>query len=515
MTTKKKLQIDESEELYALTKLSQIIGALEDFDDALNQIVTTVASVTSVDICSIYLLNEDKQKLVLRASKGLSKRALGKVRLQVGKGALGKAASEKKILAVKDVKNDPQYQHIPGIETVKTQSSAAVPLISHGQLLGVLDIQTFSPHNFTKKEKGLLTKLGGEIAILISGAQLFDSTKKALMEHRVLYQIGLLLTSAEKVEEVLNVIVQSAVRLVETPAGSLALYDPESGEFYLTVAVGFSPSFSKVRRWSLRKDGLTSMIVSQGTPVVISDVSREPHFDNPVMLNEGIKSLVAAPLVAEGRIVGILYVDDFVPREFNSTEVSILSLLASQATIAIMKAQLLERTKQLAITDGLTDIFNHRYFQERLIEEMMRAERYKRNLSLILLDIDYFKLYNDTYGHPKGDIILKRIAGILENATREVDIVARYGGEEFVAILPETGKEDALKVANKICTAVEDYHFPNEDTQPEGKITVSLGVATHPEDSMTREKLIDIADRAMYLAKGSGKNKVCTIDSSK
>lgn len=501
----------KKEELAALNKLGRIVGSLENYQHSLNQIAESLAEIAKVDVCSLYLVDADKKELVLRASKGLSKRAIGKVRAKLDEGILGKVASERTPLAVDNVKKNSLYQDIPGIEDAKTVSALVLPLLIKDKLIGVLDLHSHTLRKYTKKEVQLFSEVAREIAFLAKGAKLFDETKKSLLEHQVLYQIGLLLTSAEKIDEVLNVIVQSGIRIVGTPAGSLALYDEENQEFYLAVSVGFAPAFSRISRWKLRLGGLTSRIINQRVPLVIPDASLNPAFDNPVMIKEGIKSLVAVPLIAVNRIVGILYVDDFVPREFTSTEVAILSLLANQATIAIMRAQLLEQTKKLAITDGLTEVFNHRYFQERMDEEIKRAERYHHPLSLIVLDIDYFKKYNDTYGHPRGDIVLKGIARILTDVTREVDIVARYGGEEFVIILPETERSDAMAVARKIRKGVENYPFPSEESQPHGRITVSLGVATYPYDAASKEDLISRTDKAMYLAKAAGRNKVHTF----
>jgi diguanylate cyclase (GGDEF)-like protein len=184
-------------------------------------------------------------------------------------------------------------------------------------------------------------------------------------------------------------------------------------------------------------------------------------------------------------------------------------VLFRSATIALLKAQAFEQTMELAITDGLTKVFNHRYFQEQLQREIKRAKRYRHPLSLIMLDIDHFKKYNDYYGHPRGDGILKKMAHILKSTIRETDIVARYGGEEFSVILPETGKPEVKEVARKILEAIGKEEFCGEEILPGGKFTVSCGIAVFPDDAVTPQDLIDRADQALYEAKQSGRNKVC------
>jgi diguanylate cyclase (GGDEF)-like protein len=165
--------------------------------------------------------------------------------------------------------------------------------------------------------------------------------------------------------------------------------------------------------------------------------------------------------------------------------------------------------KDLAIRDGLTGLYNHRYFQETLAVELVRSNRYRKSVSLVFMDVDAFKKYNDTYGHPEGDKILITLANIFSDSLRKSDTVARYGGEEFVLILPETEREGALHLAENIRRNVFDHPFPGRETQPFGRITISLGVATFPEDGTDGSSLIERADKALYAAKAGGRNKVC------
>ena len=164
--------------------------------------------------------------------------------------------------------------------------------------------------------------------------------------------------------------------------------------------------------------------------------------------------------------------------------------------------------KELSIRDGLTGLFNHRYFQEALALEILRSRRYERAFSVIFLDVDFFKQYNDTNGHPDGDKLLITLAQLLRDRLRRSDIVARYGGEEFVLLLPETAKENALQVAENIRQKVADYPFAGWQTQPFGRVTISLGVAAFPDEGEDGSTLIERADAALYRAKEAGRNAV-------
>lgn len=337
-----------------------------------------------------------------------------------------------------------------------------------------------------------------------------EEMQRLLMEHKALYQVGILLSSSESPQDVFDTIVEQATGLTNCPAGSLAVFDEKSAEMYLGAARGFGTSFSKELRWKLRGGGLTSYILNQSAPVVISDVTKHPQFDNPVMIDEGVKSLVAVPLSAEGRIVGIIYVDDFNPREYTVREISTLSLLSTYAAIAIERAKLLEETRQRAITDDLTGLFNHRHFVQMLNQEVDRSSRYGRPMSLVMIDIDDFKTYNDTYGHLEGNVILTKVSEVLASQSRQVDVVARYGGEEFAIIMPETDRDSAAVMAERLRKMVEDRDFPKEQSQPGGRLTVSLGVASHPQDALTPVELISKADEALYRAKSEGRNRACS-----
>ena len=165
----------------------------------------------------------------------------------------------------------------------------------------------------------------------------------------------------------------------------------------------------------------------------------------------------------------------------------------------------------LAQRDGLTQLYNHRYFKERFTEEVSRANRYNRELSLIFLDVDYFKIFNDRNGHPMGDALLKQLASMLQLRARKIDIVARYGGEEFVIVLPETDKKGALSLANSIRKQIAEHPFKGRENQPGNIVSVSIGIATYPNDGMSAEALIKHSDDALYLAKRNGRNRVCSM----
>jgi len=173
-----------------------------------------------------------------------------------------------------------------------------------------------------------------------------------------------------------------------------------------------------------------------------------------------------------------------------------------------------DKLKAMAQRDGLTGLYNSRYFRDALKTEVSRSRRSGRPFSLMFLDIDHFKVFNDTNGHMAGDDILRTVAKLIHHDSRRTTVAARFGGEEFVLLLPEQDKAGAVDFAEKMRQTVEAHEMPNEETQPLGKVTLSIGVATFPEDGDTAESLLDLADRAMYRAKNGGRNRVCQADAT-
>ena len=221
---------------------------------------------------------------------------------------------------------------------------------------------------------------------------------------------------------------------------------------------------------------------------------------------EVIKSVLTLPLNARGDLIAYLVLSSPRPDAFNEDIQRIIEIIENPVSLVVDNARLHESTRQLAVTDGLTKLLNHRHFYELLDQEFQRALRYQINLSLIMIDIDSFKQINDSFGHQVGDEVLKSLASVITKEVRDIDFVARYGGEEFALLLPETECGRAREVAERIRGSVEnhDFNLPNG-----GKVTISLGVAGFPGcGANNQHEMVQIADAALYEAKAAGKNRV-------
>jgi len=256
-----------------------------------------------------------------------------------------------------------------------------------------------------------------------------------------------------------------------------------------------------------RSKGILREIISTRKPVRIFDVAQDSNFEPNL---EGARSFMAVPMISRGKAIGVMAAGSTRMGAFLDQDEKIFSILAGSAALAVENALLHQKTQELTIVDELTGLYNFRYFSNKLRAEIRRAERYRQSLSLIMVDIDWFKRCNDTYGHLFGNRVLQELAQRIKESVRDVDVVCRYGGEEFAVILPQTKKADAQTIGERIRHKVESADFVSDAKDPRVKITVSLGVASYPENGKTTKELIEKVDRALYLAKGRGKNLVCT-----
>ena len=335
-----------------------------------------------------------------------------------------------------------------------------------------------------------------------------DSLESQVRALRDLIEVAKAVVSTLDLDTVLQAILTSAMGFAETPAGSVALYYDTKRELSLHAHSGLTADFVKTERWEVTPGGLTEQVLRAGEIFFIEDTEATPFFNNPIALNEGIRSLVCVPLVFQTRIMGVLYLDDFVPRCFDREKLNLLSILASFAAMAIHNATLHKRTKLMAITDSLTGLHNHRYFKQYFKQEMGRAKRYHKPFSIIMMDVDDFKTYNDSFGHATGDILLSTMGALSLDTIRGVDVAFRYGGEEFIVILPETKLEKAVLAAERLRDSVERGTANRLASSATRGVTVSIGVASYPENADKMDELFNIVDSLLYTAKRCGKNKV-------
>jgi diguanylate cyclase (GGDEF)-like protein len=219
-----------------------------------------------------------------------------------------------------------------------------------------------------------------------------------------------------------------------------------------------------------------------------------------------VESLLVLPLLCADEAIGTFTLAATAPNRFNKDVREMLRIIANQVAVSLQNAGMYKRMETMATTDGLTGLTNHRTFQERAADLLERSARHGHKAAVLLTDVDHFKKVNDNYGHPVGDEVLRRVAGVLAGRSRKVDIVARYGGEEFCLVLPDTDAAGAEHFANELRQEIADQVMTSEHGK--FRVTISMGVAQFPQDSTERTQLIERADQALYACKEGGRNCV-------
>ncbi len=328
----------------------------------------------------------------------------------------------------------------------------------------------------------------------------------------VIYDIGQEVNSVVDLDELYAKITSTLKDHLKIEQFAVLVFDENRQELHVKSASGFHDNESVLKTVFRRGEGISGLVAETGKKIYIQDTSMEKRFLH--YKSEELKeksSFLSIPLTYKGEVCGVINFGRSGTAGFTLSDVKMLTLVANQVALAIANARLYTKTRELSVTDELTGVHNRRHFQQMLQMEWKRAVRFERPLSLVMLDIDHFKDYNDTYLHVEGDKVLKGIGRILRTNLREVDTVARFGGEEFVLLLPDTDKHGAIAAAEKVRKLVEQERFVSDKGEPTRPVTISCGVATYPDDVNQMEDLIDHADIALYKAKSGGRNQVVSF----
>lgn len=352
--------------------------------------------------------------------------------------------------------------------------------------------------------KNQIAELQQKCADLTSSNQ---DLKNRLAELNSLYLISLTLTRTLDLPEILKSIRSLFQKKLKVDFFGIFILDENLSSLCLQSHFGLARKIEELPPVKFGEDILGEALASEQT-IYIPDISQANHYQF-FKTTQMTGSFLAIPiLIRKNHPLGILSLQRRNIDAFTIEEREFFKRIALELAKVVDKSLLFQHTKELSITDDLTGLYNRRYFNQRFEREVLRAKRYRRPLSILLVDIDYFKNYNDINGHLLGDEVLKKVAYLIESNLRKADIVARYGGEEFVIILPEIDKVHADQVAEKLRRTIELRHFPKEQYQPNKNLTISIGLATLPEDSTNPRELLEFADRALYRAKEEGRNRV-------
>lgn len=401
------------------------------------------------------------------------------------------------------------------------RSVMCVPLVVGKEIVGVIYVGSVRPGTHKEEHLDTLKMLAAFAAPSVKTAMLFEQAEEDLeaeikarkaveaMNKRLagLQKMGQKMGESLSIMNTMTTVASGLTQMIPD-AQSVIMFntDPESGDKHAMKAeFTLTPYADYVKNLALRDDeGLLGKAIETRTTQMVPDT----HVYDVQNLLAFERSVVVAPLMVrtegeEPEILGCLYVGASKENAFNEEHQQLIETVSYSTAMAIKNARLYEQTQQMALTDGLTGLYTHRLFQEKLAQEIEWAERHNRPFCFVMVDTDHFKTFNDTLGHPAGDSLLKEIAALLRDKVRSTDIVCRYGGDEFALLLKETDKEKAISLAERVREAFQ-LRFGGMEVQ----VTASIGLACFPTDAKTKKDLAKAADDALYVSKRGGRNRV-------
>jgi diguanylate cyclase (GGDEF)-like protein len=425
------------------------------------------------------------------------------LRCRFGEGFTGWVAQHGEPLLINDANNDPRGATIAGTDDVD-ESMLVVPMRYDGVTVGVITLSKLGLDGFDADDLRLLTILADHAVTAVETARLLTRSQELAGELRRLLDMSGELSESLDPRQVANLMAGHLARAMGVDECAISYWDRAAGR---VESLGYFPSLEigRMEPYFVVAGFPETVRVLEGQETVIID-AQDPKADPAeveLLTRDGLRMLAMLPLVAKGQAIGLVELFSKSEVRWDDQRLELARTMANEAAMALENARLYEDARKLADRDPLTGFYNHRFLHERLGEEVVRSQRGRRPLSVMMLDLDDFKLVNDTFGHLFGDRVLTWAAELIRSTLRTSDIPARYGGDEFALILPDTGADDARSAAQRILEAFRDRPFVDEQRGPV-PIAASIGVATFPADGRTATDLIAAADRALYQVKREG-----------
>lgn len=480
----------ELESLSSEETLSHYYASIVQTDEEIRELLGTIKQAVFADSASLFV--PDRNGFALRSTTG----AEGELEV-TGGGIVGACFRDKKPASFSELdekKTPPGYR-----KELKVVSLIAVPILDGSLLVGVLTVDSSRQYAFNLPEKDHAERVAVQLVRILGRERIYIHIKRDSAGLRILKEESSSLVSADLDR---GKIARRLCEGVGNISPAQIFFFAGSGPLYELVY------HDTARNYENRRVSFDATIINFALEnrhrFYVSDVK---DYKIPLMPFEtGVaRSVLAIPMLSGKKLLGVLVMLSEQVDFLESLQISLLEILCNQASTLLANAELHAEIDRLATTDGLTGLFNHRVFQEKLTDELKRQKRTAGPFALMLTDIDFFKKVNDTYGHPVGDIVLKGVSKVIRESLRDMDIPARYGGEEFAVILPRTDGPGARIIAERLRQAVQEKTF-NADNKS-FKVSISIGIAVSPVDAKRKEELIEKADQALYHAKHNGRNQ--------
>jgi diguanylate cyclase (GGDEF)-like protein len=487
------------------------VGALLQIDHVLGELSDVTKRALAAHTCLVALISGEPAALVVRAVSSDEKAPEGYWGADLIATVVGEALSLGGTLRYERL--DGPRERPPHREWgARPRSILAAPLIENNRVIGVIAADSPYEGHFGRDEERFIVVMARQVMAAITRERLYRDVSAERAEFAAFYDLIKKLGSSIDLDTVSRVILESVQDIVSYDYGLLIRVDHDAQTGAIEAIAGL-PAEKWLDATFPVSESLIGWVIGSKTYLHYPNLRergqpnerRRPVFGQDLIVKE-LGSLLCLPLIRQNFVTGLLVFGAKEPNAFTHYEIKILEVLAVQAAVSLENARVHAQMEQMATRDGLTGCFNHRYFQEWLDHELHRAQRMPIPISLVLCDIDHFKKFNDTYGHPAGDLVLTTVAGILRGNVRKNDLAARYGGEEFALVLLNTDEKNAAKFANRVRQEIAKAKI-----QLAGErlgVTISMGIATYPAQAADKAALIEWADKALYAAKQGGRNQV-------
>lgn len=479
-----------------------VIDSAIELDSYLARALRTVSDITDSYSCCLFI--PDGQIFKLSSFTSRSRKILDAVPRGTGMNLINWVEENNRPLCLDNVRDCKSLGYYVGDEGV--HHFLAVPVTGEkGEFNGVLSVDR-KTQAFSKADEKLLIMAASSMAVFMENSVNISRMRIEAREFSAFYQLTKMLSTTLKLNEILDISINFSKGVVDFDMAAIALKD-DRGDLKFAAAKGersaaiMNDEIIKGReyfQWIMEKGNSVQFYCSRMDKKIMQKI---PYpFDK-------MGSFICIPLKLSDQVMGVFITARHLDLQYSAYEIRLFEALSAHVAVAISNATIYNKMEELATRDGLTGLHNFRFFHERLAHEIERGERYNQPLSLILLDIDFFKKVNDTYGHPAGDRVLKSVASILAASVREIDLAARYGGEEFVLLLLNTDADGANTIAERIRKNIERCIFDIGEGKTL-KITSSMGISSFPSDAVDQRQMIARADASLYVAKGDGRNRV-------
>jgi len=502
-------------DLYTISQANKVFVAHPNEDILAEILLSVIVERIDVKKCCLLLLCEETETYKVRHSVGFENNELRGIYYERKEGLFWRLLSNGEPFSVLDIENNMRFPQVFKEHNLDAlESSYWIPLKTKDNVIGIVTIDLRDSREI---DLSFLSLLAGQAAIAFESAFLYrkletasQRLEKQMHNLSILYDVGKALNFIDDLTKLLTLILDRAIDIAESQKGSLMLFDEKTDELVVRVVRGVGKETEeKILTGEIictrikNGEGVAGRVFATGEPIIINKTKDDPRFMESK--DSRVDNILCVPLKVYDESIGVINITNKKSGDqFTKEDLNIVTALANQAAIAINNARLYE----LAVTDSLTKLLIRRHFMQRLDDELRRSKRYHHELSLVMVDLDYFKDINDTYGHQAGDKVLAELAKIFKKSVRTTDLVGRYGGDEFCFALPETGVEGARIFCERLRQRVENTQLSFESFLI--KRTISIGIATYPFHTDDFHELLKLADVALMKSKREGRNVIHT-----